>query len=172
MNPAKSKLFYINTNSKKLLQEKHDKFHSITAKLLWVSQWSRPDIELAVSFLTDHVPECTKEDWGKLRRILVFLKCTIEDHQFIRLDNLDTLSTWIDATYAIHMNMQGHTGGAMSFGWGVVHSKLKKQKLNTKSSTETEVVAVSDYVPYKIWLIIFWKHKDIQSKIRFCTKTT
>ena len=47
--------------------------------------------------------------------------------------------------------MKGHTGGAMSMGTGLIHSKSSKQKLNTKSSTETEVVGASDYKPWTIW---------------------
>jgi hypothetical protein len=39
--------------------------------------------------------------------------------------------------------MRGHTGGAMSFGTGIIHGKASKQKLNTKSSTETEVVGAT-----------------------------
>ena len=52
--------------------------------------------------------------------------------------------------------MRGHTGGGMSLlGWGLMHAKASKQKLSSKSSTETEVIAVSEYIPYKIWLIHF-----------------
>ena len=35
----------------------------------------------------------------------------------------------------------------------------QKQKLNTKSSTETEIVAVSKYLPYNIWLLMFLKEQ-------------
>ncbi len=70
-------------------------------------------------------------------------------------DNILKLETFIDASYATHNNMQGHTGGAMSFGWGVIHEKASKQKINTKSSTESEVVGVSKYVPHKIQMINF-----------------
>ena len=48
--------------------------------------------------------------------------------------------------------MKGHTGGTMSFGKGVLHAKSSKQKLNTKSSTETELVGLSEYIPYTIWM--------------------
>ena len=41
----------------------------------------------------------------------------------------------------------------MSCGVGIIHSKASKQKLNTKITTESEVVAVSEYVPYKIRVI-------------------
>ena len=45
----------------------------------------------------------------------------------------------------------------MSFGRGVINSKSSKQNLNTKASTETEVVGVSDYLPNNIWTNFFWK---------------
>ena len=39
--------------------------------------------------------------------------------------------------------------------WGLMHAKASKQKLSSKSSTEAEVITVSKYVPYKVWLINF-----------------
>ena len=46
--------------------------------------------------------------------------------------------------------MKSHMGGAMSFGRGVFGTNSTKQKLNSKSSTEAEVVGVSDYLPSTI----------------------
>jgi hypothetical protein len=155
VNPAKSKLFVINHDSEILCDEKGNIYHSVTAKLLWVSQRSRPDLETAVSFLCTRVQQPTVEDWGKLRRTLKFLKKTKSDRRIMGADDILKLETWIDASYAIHENMRGHTGGAMSFGWGVVHEKASKEKLNTKSSTESEVVGVSEYVPHKVQMINF-----------------
>ena len=43
----------------------------------------------------------------------------------------------------------------MSWGWGVLLTKCQKQKLNTKSSTEGEIVGVSDYLPNIIWARMF-----------------
>jgi len=40
-------------------------------------------------------------------------------------------------------------------GTGCVHHKSTKQKLNMKSSTESEVVGASDYLPWTIWLKMF-----------------
>ena len=59
--------------------------------------------------------------------------------------------TWVDASYAIHPDMKGHTEGIMSYVQGIIHTLSSKQKLNTKSSTESEVVGASDYVPQPIW---------------------
>jgi hypothetical protein len=43
----------------------------------------------------------------------------------------------------------------MSFGRGAVLCKSSKQKLNTKSSTEAELVGASDYLPNTIWVKMF-----------------
>ena len=51
--------------------------------------------------------------------------------------------------------MRSQTGGAMSFGWGIIHGRSSKQRLNTKSSTESELVGLSEYLPYNIWLVNF-----------------
>jgi hypothetical protein len=48
--------------------------------------------------------------------------------------------------------MKSHTGGVMSFGVGGLICKSSKQKLNTKSSTEAEVVGASDYLPNTLWV--------------------
>ena len=52
----------------------------------------------------------------------------------------------------------------MSFSYGLVHFKSSKQKLNTKSSTEEEVVGVSDYLPYNIWICQFMAYQGFGIK--------
>ena len=101
------------------------------------------------------VSKPTIEDEKKLFRVLDFLNNTLDDVRIIGANNLDSLYMWINASYATHPNMRSHTGGAMYFGTGILHGKSSKQKLNTKSSTEAELVAVSDYIPYHIWMIDF-----------------
>ena len=63
------------------------------------------------------------------------------------------MAIWVDASYAgVHEDMKSHTGGVISFGRGALSSKSSKQKLNTKSSTEAELVGTSDYLPTAIWI--------------------
>ena len=61
----------------------------------------------------------------------------------------------IDAAYSVHNNMRGHTGGGISMGYGIMHGKSSKQKIKVKISTESELVGMGEYVPYKIWFIMF-----------------
>jgi len=58
------------------------------------------------------------------------------------------LHTWIDASYAVHLDMKSHTGGCISYELGIIDSGSMKQKLNSKSSTESEVVGTNDIGEY------------------------
>ena len=51
--------------------------------------------------------------------------------------------------------MKSHTGGLLSLGKGAVFATSKKQKLNTKSSTEAELVAIDDLMPQILWTRYF-----------------
>ena len=125
------------------------------AKILYIMKRARPDLETAVSYLCTRVSKSDLDDWKKLRRVIAFIKATIDDKRIIGASSLSSIFMWIDAAYAVNPDMKSQTGGAMSMGIGVVHAKCGKQKLNVKSSTESELVGVSEYIPYFIWLLYF-----------------
>ena len=152
---CKSNLWEVNEKSDRLDEKKSEIFHSVTAKLLYITKRARPDIETGIAFMTTRVLKSTEEDWRKLKRIITFLKYTIDDVRIIGAKSMDTIYTWVDAAFAVHSNMRSQTGGTMSFGYGMIHCKSSKQKLNTKSSTESELVGASEYVPYNLWQLLF-----------------
>jgi hypothetical protein len=51
--------------------------------------------------------------------------------------------------------MKSHTGGALSLGKGVVYGTSTRQRINTKSSTEAELVGVNDVLPQVLWTRYF-----------------
>ena len=134
-----------------LNDQKSEIFHSVVAKLLYITKRARPDIETAVSFLCKRASKSTVEDWKKLRRVLAFLQSTINDIRIIGANSLQEVYTWIDAAYGVHDDMRSHTGGVISLGTGTMHQKSSVQKLNVKSSTEAEIVDTSEYMPYNVW---------------------
>ena len=154
--PAKHSLFVVD-ESVDLNEERRDVFHHIVAKLLYVSKRARVDIDLAVSFLCTRVSKSNEDDWEKLRRLLNYLHATINMPRIIGAGGMDVMQTYVDASYAIHMDMKGHTGGLMTMGRGIIQGKASKQKINTKSSTETEFVGASDYIPWTVWAKWFLK---------------
>ena len=154
-SPAGHHLFDVNEKTDKLKNEEADFFHTVTAKLLYMMKRARPDIELAISFMCTRVRDPSLDDWKKMKRVLGWLESTINDKRIIGANSLRDIYTWIDASYAIHPNMRGHTGGAISMGYGVIHTRAGKQKINTKSSTESELVGMAEYIPYNLWLLMF-----------------
>jgi hypothetical protein len=153
--PAKKDLFVVNDKLPLLTKEKADRFHSVVAKLLYISKRGRVDIQLAIAYLCTRVSCCTEGDWLKLKRVLQYLNGTLDDCLILGADCLTVLKTWVDAAYGVHQDMKSHTGGVMSLGRGAIMCKSTKQKLNTKSSTEAELVGASDYLPNTIWAKMF-----------------
>ena len=148
--PAKKGLFNVK-DAPELDPKRKEKFHSIVAKLLYLSQRSRIDIQTAIAFLCTRVSKSTVEDWDKLRRVLQYLHATEDMKYIVGADDVPHLLNWVDASFAVHEDMKSHTGGVMSLGRGAIMAKSRKQKLNTKSSTEAEVVGASDYLPNTLW---------------------
>ena len=78
--------------------------------------------------------------------------------------NLNKIFTWVDTSYAVHPDIKSQFGGTMSMGLGVTNCRSSKKKMNTKGSTESELVGVSDYLTYSIWYITFMHHQGYLNK--------
>ena len=70
-------------------------------------------------------------------------------------DDGDGVKWWIDAAFAVHPDMRGHTGGTMTMGKGSIITKSAKQKLNTSSSTEAKLVGTYDMMLEVLWTNYF-----------------
>ena len=152
--PAAKYLFDTSDDDEKLSPELADKFHRIVAKLLYVTKRARVDILLAIAFLCTRVANTDVQDWK------------LDDVMRLGADSLlFEMKTWVDASYAVHPDMKSHTGGCISFVIGVLLAMSTKQKLNTKSSTEAEVVlGASDYLTNCIWTRMFIEAQGYKMK--------
>ena len=81
-------------------------------------------METSISFICTRVKDLDVRDWVKLRGVLQFLSQTIRDNRVIGADNMYEVLNYMDASYATHDYMRGHTGSFMTFGWGLIHEKL------------------------------------------------
>ena len=73
----------------------------------------------------------------------------------LRANGTGVLKWHVDASHGVHPNMRGHTGGGLTMGTGFPIMTSTKQKLNTRSSTETEIVGVDDMMPGILWSRLF-----------------
>ena len=161
--PANDHLFTIDKGSK-IDALKAEAFHTFVAKALFLTMRSRPDIRLTVAFLCTRVREPTTYDWMKLVRMMNFLKRTREDSLVLESDGTRKVEWSVDASFGVHSDMRSHSGMSMSMGKGAICSMSRKQKLNTRSSTEAELVAVDDSLSQILWTRNFLKEQDYQIK--------
>ena len=70
-------------------------------------------------------------------------------------DGTRILKWLVDATFTVHPNMRGHYGGGLSLGHRFPIMGSTKQKLNTRISTESEVVGADDFMPPICWTRYF-----------------
>jgi hypothetical protein len=97
--------------------------------------------------MTTRVKSPDMDDWRKLVRVLSYLKGSLDISLNLICDKLDKLSWYIDGSYASHMDMRGQTGAVLTTGECSVLFKSCKQKVNTRSSTETELIVEDDILP-------------------------
>jgi hypothetical protein len=142
--PAATHLFQVNKDAEKLDIETAQLFHHSIAKLLFLCKRARPDIQTAVAFLCTPVKEPDIDNYKKLTRCMHFLRGTLDDPLTLKADNLSIIKWWIDAAYAVHPDMKSHTGGILTLDKGTPYAACVKQKFNSKSSTEAELIGVHD----------------------------
>ena len=151
VTPATEDLFE-EPNEEPLNSEMKDRFHSAVAKVLYLAKRVRPELLTAISHLASRVSAPSVSDWAKLRRVFSYIRGT-KKHCLIFLAGSELeLLTYIDASYAVHADFKSRSGMFIFFCGGVICAMSKKQKLIVKSSTEAELVTLSDGSTFVLWL--------------------
>jgi hypothetical protein len=156
---APDNLFKFDEDAVKLDQARAKAFHNIMAKGIYVTKRARPNISLSIGFLTTRVKGPDIDNWRKLCHLVEYFCSMCELPLILAADGTGVLSWYVDALLAVHPDMRGHTGGAMTMGTGFPLDKSTKHKLNTCSSTESEIVAVDNLILQILWAHLFMKAK-------------
>ena len=159
MTPTTNHLFEMNEMAQKISKYDAQIFHTIVTKLLFLRKWAQPDILIGVEFVTTRVRGLDEDDKKKLIRVLKYIHRAHDLVPNLESDGSGTVKWWVDASVAVQQDMKSHNGGEMLMGKGEVYSALSKHKLNTKSSTEAELVGVDDLMPQILWMRYFWRLK-------------
>lgn len=164
--PASDSLFTVRPDGKRVLlgEERASIFHRFVAKLLFLACRARRDIRVPVAFLSTRVKAPDQDDWGKLRRVLKYLKRNPSLPLTLEIEDMSAITWWVDASHAVHGDCKGHTGGVMSMGKGAFMDQCNKQKFNTRSTTESELVAVDEVMPKMIWAMHFLQGQGFETK--------
>jgi hypothetical protein len=136
--PAAPHLFDKDKNATPLDVSKTKIFHQIDAKILWAAIQVCPDLLTTLSYLTCQVKAPDEDDMKKLVQMIDFICDTVNLPLTLGMGNANEARWGVDASFGTRFEMRIQTGATLSFGIGSIYSMLRKQKLNTTSSTEVE----------------------------------
>ena len=105
-----------------------------------------------------------EDDWGKLKRVLKYLNGTKYLKLNLSIDNLGVIKRYVDGSHNVHWDCKGHGGAMFTMGKGAISSYSRKVKLNTRSSTETELVAADMYMPDMLWTLHFIQEQGYEAE--------
>jgi transposase InsO family protein len=122
--------------------------------LTYATITTRPDLATSVGILSQHMANPGKDHWLGVKRILRYLKGTLDfGLRFGGLHCDATLVGYSDANWAGDLDDRISTSGYVFLvGDGCISWRSKKQRCVAKSSTEAEYVALSTATSECIWL--------------------
>ena len=82
-----------------------------------------------------------------------YVACTRDLYLILGYDGLKIFKWILDVAFSVHPDLKIHSGGLMMMSplGGGMASGSTKQKLNTQSSTEAEIVSSDDFLSKIIW---------------------
>ena len=84
------------------------------------------------------------DDYKNLKRVMKYIQGTMLTTSIMSINNSENIRCYVDAAFVVNKDMRIHTGGFVTTVTGGAYVQLSKLKLNTKNSTEANIVGVED----------------------------
>lgn len=159
--PATDMLFVSNPNCEKLPTYKRQLFHSCVMELHYLAKRIRGDILTAVSYCATRVQSPDQDDEKKLDRILSYLLGTRERVLILRVGPSMEVRAYVDASFGTYQDAKSVREIIIMIGSASVFVKSSKQKIVTRSSTEAELVGLSDALSQILWTREYLLHQGV-----------
>jgi hypothetical protein len=151
LTPATDNLFKSDPTSPRLPKHKQEDYHSLVMTLHDLAKRTRADLLMAVSKCATKVLIPTEEDWTKLMRILSYLLYSKDQQLVLRIGPTLELKAFVDASFGLYEDGKSITGVVIMLGNAPIYVKSGKQKILTRSSTEAELVGITDSMSQVLW---------------------
>ncbi|XP_070800791.1 uncharacterized protein [Pituophis catenifer annectens] len=129
-------------------------YRSTIGSLLYIANWTRPNIALPVNLLSRHVGNPTVYHWEAIKRVLRYLKHSADACLSLEPENATrpTLTCYADADWAGDVKSRNSTSGYIFFlNNSPVHWYTGKQNLVATSTTEAEYICLSKAANNLVW---------------------
>ncbi|CAA7042356.1 unnamed protein product [Microthlaspi erraticum] len=139
-------------------------FRSLAGKLQYLTI-TRPDIQFAVNFICQRMHLPTVSDFKLLKRILRYIKGTINLGLHIKKDRELVLHAYCDSDYAGCKETRRSTSGFCTMlGSNLISWSAKRQQTVSKSSTEAEYRALTASAQEITWLSFLLRDLGIEQR--------
>ncbi|CAM8884320.1 unnamed protein product [Rhodiola kirilowii] len=140
------------------------KYRSMVGGLQYLTL-TRPDISFAVNKVCQYLSNPTDVHWEAVKRILRYVKGTLDTGLKFRKSSLTRLSIFTDADWAGCLDDRRSTGGyAIFLGPNLISWSAKKQPTVSRSSTEAEYKALANGTAEVIWALSILNELGVEQK--------
>lgn len=119
-------------------------YQNLIGALMYLAVLTRPDISYSISYLSQFNTCFEEEHWKYAKRILRYLKGTINKSLVFSGSNLNIVG-YVDADFSNNVvDRKSYTGYVFTLCNGAISWECKKQSCVALSSTEAEYIAISE----------------------------
>jgi hypothetical protein len=138
------------------------KYLGLIMSLMFLARFTRVDILMPVTYLATKSADPRQKDYNKAMKILNYVIRTKTRVLWFGTHPTLELRVFTDASHMLHADAKGHGGIIVTYGGTIIASKSFKMKLVTKSSTESELVAIEEAVPYVLWMLTLLENLNLE----------
>jgi hypothetical protein len=128
-------------------------YFSVIGALMYLTNYTRPDIVFAVNLLARHSADLTRRHWMGEKCILRYLNVTKDLDLFFKKNHDPIMICYTNACYLSNpRNGKSQTGFVFLHGGTTIQWKSSKQTLTATSTNHSEIIALYEASREYIWL--------------------
>jgi len=175
-----------------LSSDKCSLYRTYLMTIMYIALRTRPDVLFAIGFLSSWMAKPTMGAWNSLIKVIGYLRANpTMDITYRRRgatgdgsnhSELKQIEIFIDASWCLDGHARGQSGMVLKIHGNTIFFRTSRQSIVTKSSTESEIVAVDEFLPYALWSLSLCEklkmdivrpiivHQDNQSGVKIMEK--